>query len=41
MVYLSTDIFIISWQTEALWKKNKTKKQGNKIKDSVEAYDIN
>ena len=22
-------------------KKNKTKKQGNKIKDSVEAYDIN
>ena len=26
---------------EALWKKKKTKKQGNKIKDSGEAYDIN
>ena len=45
MVYLFTDIFIISSGKQrykrGFVKKKKTKKQGNKIKDSGEAYDIN
>ena len=44
MVYLFTDIFIISSGKQRYKRgfvKKKTKKQGNKIKDSGEAYDIN
>ena len=40
MAYLFTETLVISWHTDikkALWKK----KQGNKIKDLGEAYDIN
>ena len=42
MAYLFTETLVISWHTDikkALWKKKK--KQGNKIKDLGEAYDIN
>ena len=40
MAYLFTEILIISWHTEIL-KRLCKKDQGNKIKDSGEAYDIN
>ena len=40
MAYLFTEILIISWHTEIL-KGLCKKDQGNKIKDSGEAYDIN
>ena len=40
MAYLFTEILIIGWHTD-IQKRLCEKDQGNKIKDSVGAYDIN
>ena len=40
MAYLFTDILIIGWRTE-IKKRLGEKDQGNKIKDSGGAHDIN
>ena len=41
MTYLFTEIIIISWYTKVSKRLCEKKNQGNKIKDSGEAYDIN